>query len=87
MRACERTKIDVLGAFEHFRTGTQPALTEVSDAGVAQWLDALRGERSVGDIAKEAGLSRYVIGRWLTGQTRPRLPHFLHLVGTPWECT
>jgi len=51
-----------------------------SPAGVALFLDQLRGRTSVVELAAAAGLSRFSVGRWLKGQSEPRLPDFLRLV-------
>lgn len=45
-----------------------------------RWLSALRGAQRLGELAQKSGLSRYSVGRFLTGQSEPRLPQFLALV-------
>ncbi|MEM9070112.1 MAG: DUF4423 domain-containing protein [Myxococcota bacterium] len=48
--------------------------------GVASLLGQLRGEAKVADVARRAGVSRYVASRWLRGVTEPRLWEFFVLV-------
>ncbi len=48
--------------------------------GVVRFLAELQGNRSVVDIARAVGKSRFAVARWLSGQTEPRLPDFLSLV-------
>lgn len=80
LRACQVCRIDVAAALSRFHPESAPLLAEIDDAHVAQWLDALRGSRSIGELAEACGRSRYAVGRWLSGRTRPRLPDFLRLV-------
>jgi hypothetical protein len=44
------------------------------------WLSALRGAQRLAEVATKAALSRYSVGRFLTGQSEPRLPQFLALL-------
>jgi hypothetical protein len=80
LRACRVGGIDVDAAFARFHPGAAPALGDAGDDGVARWLDALRGGNPIGDVAARAGLSRFQVGRFLAGETRPRAPDFLVLV-------
>ncbi len=87
LRVCARVGIDVAAAFEGFHPATAehlklPADLRTPDAvpDLSPWLRALRGRSPIGLIAERAGCSRYAVGRWLKGQTRPRLPDFLRLV-------
>ena len=83
LRACGRDNIDVPDAISRF-FGRRPAWLDgvdpASPPGVAQLLDDLRGSASVSELARRAQLSRFSVGRWLSGQTQPRLPDFLCLV-------
>lgn len=79
VRACGVVGVDVAGAFARFHP-TAAAAFSPDDAGIAAWLEALRGQTAIQDIAARTGLSRHALGRWLSGRTRPRLPDFLHLV-------
>lgn len=82
-RACERAGIDVRAALSRF-FGRAPTWLATSDPttaiGVARLLEELRGPTSVTDLAKQSGLGRSSLSRWLSGVTEPRLPDFLHLV-------
>lgn len=52
----------------------------LSREGVAAFLDDLRGQSSISDVARRAGVSRFAAGRWLSGEATPRLPEFLRMV-------
>lgn len=52
----------------------------ISRAGVAAFLDDLRGQSSITDVARRARVSRFAVGRWLSGEAIPRLPEFLLMV-------
>jgi transcriptional regulator with XRE-family HTH domain len=80
LRAAELVGVDLQRAFLRFHAASAPALGVADDDGVARWLDELRGQSSLQDLAARSGVSRHALGRWLSGQTRPRLPDFLHLV-------
>lgn len=80
LRAAELIGVDIPRAFLRFHAASAPALGAADDDGVARWLDELRGQSSLQDLAARSGVSRHALGRWLSGQTRPRLPDFLHLV-------
>ena len=53
-----------------------------SNAGVAAWLNALRGELPIRRLADSTTQSRFVLSRWLSGATVVRLPDLLLLVDT-----
>lgn len=83
LRAAQRAGHDVPGAVEAFYLKRPPWLEShdpVSPEGVAAFLDDLRGQVSVTDLARRAQLSRHRVSRWLGGKTQPRLPDFLRLV-------
>lgn len=83
LRAAARTHIDVRAALERFYGKPPPwqsDLDPTTPAGVAALLDDLRGSTSIADLARQTGLSRYAISRWLSAATEPRLPDFLRLV-------
>ncbi len=73
LRACRVAGVDVDRAFAAFPPGIQPDR-------VGAWLDALRGDRPVVDVARAAGRSRFAVARLLSGKAEPRLPDFLALV-------
>jgi transcriptional regulator with XRE-family HTH domain len=80
--AAQRTGVDVRSALlSLYREppGDQ-RLLPTSGAGVAQFLNDLRGRSTVQQIARVSGANRYKVARWLKGQTQPRLPDFLRLV-------
>jgi DNA-binding phage protein len=83
LRACGRDNIDVADAISRFY-GRRPAWLDgvdpASPPGVALLLDDLRGSASLVELARRAGLSRFSVARWLSGQTQPRLPDFLRVV-------
>lgn len=51
-----------------------------SRAGVVRLLQDLRGRQPTVQVAARMGHNRYAVGRWLKGETEPRLPDFLALV-------
>ncbi len=48
--------------------------------GAAEFLVALAGDRSAAALARDLGVSRHSVARWLRGETEPRLPVVLRLV-------
>lgn len=51
-----------------------------SARGVAALLVELKGSTQIAALARETGLSRFAISRWLAGKGEPKLPDFLCLV-------
>lgn len=47
---------------------------------VANLLEELRGGRTIEELARAAGRSRFAVARFLCGEAEPRLPDFLRLV-------
>ena len=80
LSACERLGHDVPRAFRVFHPPSAAALGTGSAPRVDAWLRELRGGTPVVVLAARMGRSRFAIGRWLGGETQPRLPDFLHLV-------
>lgn len=80
IRACRLSNIDWKAAFGRFSPEEALLLGEGDDAGVGAWLGALRGNTAIKELAERIGQSRYAVARWLSGDTRPRLPDFLQLV-------
>lgn len=79
LRAAARIKIDVPAAFARFAPGT--VLTMDRDGfALGEWLRTVSAPASIGELAGRSGLSRFAVGRWLSGGRRPRLPDFLRLV-------
>tara|TARA_R110002096_G_scaffold299503_2_gene494006 strand:+ start:79231 stop:80127 length:897 start_codon:yes stop_codon:yes gene_type:complete len=79
-RAASLLGIDVLGGMQRFHQPSAQGLDMLDDQGIAVWLGRLRGNAKVLEIAEQMEQSRYTISRWLKGETKPRLPHFLQLV-------
>jgi transcriptional regulator with XRE-family HTH domain len=78
-----RLGVDVRQAFRQFYRVEPPWLAEVDPAspeGVAAFLRDLRGSTKVVDLARYSGKSRFVIARWLAGDTEPRLHDFFALL-------
>lgn len=80
LRACRLAGIDVLAAARRFSAEEAELLGEGEDPQVAAWLTALRGNVSIKELAERTGESRYAVSRWLSGETRPRLPEFLQVI-------
>ncbi len=80
LRACTLANIDVHSAFAAFRPEEAEHLGDADDLGVAAWLGAVRGTTSIKEVAFKVDRSRYAVSRWISGETRPRLPDFLRLV-------
>lgn len=51
-----------------------------STQGVAALLAELKGNTRIAALAREAGLSRFALARWLAGKGEPKLPEFLRFV-------
>ncbi len=82
MRAASRTGIDVRASLIAFY-GSEPRWLPqdpTTPAALALFMDDLRGSHPISALARESGLSRYALTRWLSGQTQPRLPDFFHYV-------
>jgi DNA-binding phage protein len=83
LEVAARAGIDVGAALRVFLR-TQPDWLDTEQLahgdGVVRFLAELQGNRSVVDIARAVGRSRFAVARWLSGQTEPRLPDFLSLV-------
>jgi transcriptional regulator with XRE-family HTH domain len=81
LRATALTGRDVTALVQGFmRNSLASPLELASIAGVASFLDNLRGRTSIGELARSSRLSRYTIARWLNAKSEPRLPDFLRLV-------
>ena len=76
LRAMARVGVDVAEGFRRFHPGSAAAL----DEGLPAWLEALRGTARQSAIAEAGGFSRHQVRRWLSGEAKPRVPDFLHLV-------
>lgn len=78
LRMAALLKHDLGAAFAPFEPA--PAPQSRDDYAVAPWLDALRGSSKNVDLARRMGRTRSCVGRWLSGESAPKLPEFLHLV-------
>lgn len=76
LRGCTRIGIDVTAALGRFHPTPAPAAPE----DLPRWLDALRGSTAIVELAARSGYSRFTIGRWLGGRSKPRVHEFLQLV-------
>jgi hypothetical protein len=72
--------IDVPALLRRFQPNVDVQAGVTEREGLCSWLSALRGAQRVSDVAHKCGFSRYSAGRFLTGQSEPRLPQFLALV-------
>lgn len=76
LRACQLSGIDVSVAFSNFHAASASALQN----GLPAWLQELRATTPIVQLASRMQRSRFAVSRWLTGQSKPRLPDFLRLV-------
>jgi transcriptional regulator with XRE-family HTH domain len=79
----QRAGIDAgaaLGNFLRSRPGWLKTEQLAHSDGVVRLLAELQGNRSISDLARATGKSRFAVARWLSGQTEPRLPDFLLLI-------
>lgn len=83
LAAARRVGVELERAFESFYRG-RPEWLEHHDpatpAGVAAFLNDLRGRTSIVDLASYSQRSRFAVARWMKGDTEPKLPEFLQLV-------
>ncbi len=76
LRACTLSGIDPVTAFLKFHAASAPAL----ENGLPAWLQALRATTPIVELAARMDRSRFAVSRWLSGQSKPRLPDFFRLV-------
>lgn len=79
LRCAALVKIDVAAAFARFAPSA-PIARERDGFAIGSWLRAVSAPASIHELASKSGLSRFAIGRWLSGQRQPRLPDFFTLV-------
>jgi hypothetical protein len=70
----------VAAAFSAFHPQAATVVSDWQAPKLELWLDVLRGNTSVVDLAARAKRSRYATSRWLRGQAQPRVPDFLRLI-------
>ena len=83
LQVAARVGVDVPHAFREFYRTAPRWLDEqdpASPAGVAAFLNGLRGSTSVVELSRYSGKSRFAVARFLSGDAEPRLPDFLRLV-------
>lgn len=83
LQVAARLGVDVPAAFREFYRTAPRWLSETeptSPAGVAAFLDDLRGSTSVVELSRYSGKSRFAVARFLSGDAEPRLPDFLRLI-------
>lgn len=83
LQVAARVGVDVPQAFREFYRTAPRWLDEQdpsSPAGVAAFLDDLRGSTSVVELSRYSGKSRFAVARFLSGDAEPRLPDFLRLI-------
>lgn len=82
-RIAQLSGVDLQEAIARFLR-TQPAWLEgpLPDQrdGLVALLGELKGRRSLVEIARAAGKSRFRVARWCAGETEPRLPDLLRFV-------
>jgi hypothetical protein len=84
LRAAERVGVDLRAGLKRFYRAEPAWVTKTAIAspeGVSQLLRDLRGTAPVVTLARRSGKNRFAVARWLKGETEPRLPEFLDLVG------
>lgn len=78
LRVVERLGRSLDACFAPFLPAPPPSRKD--DHRVAAWLDSLRGSTTNAELAHRTGRSRSSVGRWLSGESQPRLPEFLQLL-------
>ena len=83
LAACAALGIDVGACYTRMfrrRPDWLDRLEPTSPAAVAAFLNELRGKTPIRDVAAVAGINRFTVSRWLSGQAQPSLPQFLQLI-------
>ncbi len=79
--ACRIAKVDVRAAAARFHPSAAPSLgAGDEDTQVAAWLKELAASTPITALAQRSGLPRFSVSRFLSGQSRPRLPQFFALL-------
>lgn len=55
-------------------------LSPASSKGVQALLNDLRGKQAIGELSQALGVSRFIVSRWLTGHTEPKLADLLRFI-------
>ncbi len=80
LRAAARVAIPVDRAFEAFHPASASIVRPSDGAAIAAWLTALQGGTPVQELSDRTGLSRYAVGRILSGRTQVKVPDWLALI-------
>jgi DNA-binding phage protein len=83
LRAARIAGVDIDGALVVFfgqRPGWLGELDTTTAVAAARILGDLRGQLSIVDLARRAGISRFSLSRWLDGTTEPKLGDFLRVI-------
>lgn len=83
LRAAARARVDLDAALRRYFPSPPAWLRDVDPAspeGVVALLGTLVGDATAAETARRSGLSPHSVGRWLRGDTQPRLPDFLRLI-------
>lgn len=87
LAGCQNAGVDVWVALGSFLRTEPPWLQRCREARevpsadtTSHFLTELRGQRSIIDVARSTGKSRFRVARWFSGATEPRLPDFLAVV-------
>ncbi len=83
LSAAARVGIDVTAGLRRFYK-VQPAFLDACDPtspeGISLMLQDLKRDLPIVEIARRCGASRFQVGRWIRGESQPRLPDLLRLV-------
>ncbi|HTV24178.1 MAG TPA: DUF4423 domain-containing protein [Polyangiaceae bacterium] len=80
---CERLRLDVAASIARFLRNEPGWLGRAplsSGEGLAAFLNEVRGNSRIGEIASQLGHNRYGVARWFRGTAVPRLPDLLALL-------
>lgn len=83
LAAARRTGVDLEKAFTAFYRAKPSWLQDhdpASPEGVSAFLNDLRGNTSIVELAQYSGKNRFAISRWLKATAEPRLPEFFLLI-------
>lgn len=81
LHAARLARLPLSAAFERLQSGAVPKAKDGSIA-LEPWLDSLRGSSSIAELARRMVRSRHCVRRWLSGESRIKLPDFLQLLDT-----
>jgi hypothetical protein len=79
----ERVGVKLRDALEHFYAPSQGwprTISPASQEGICRLLRDFQGGQSISELSQALGESRFVVSRWLSGRTEPRLNDFLKYI-------